>query len=220
MKSICDKFRVILLAVSTIALLFASSCMKERPDELPEELVWNPELAFPLGEEHYGLNHVSGFDTTLFDPDTLSGLPRWLSESELHMEGILDFDLSSITDNLDGLNRILFRVNCYNQFPHTVLSQAYFQDASLNIIDSLFRNGPVETPPGQVSENGASSVTAYSRHDAIIEGEGIQELKEAVSILFLATILIEELDSSLIPLYPNFNFDINTGLMLDLSLEY
>jgi len=220
MKSILDKYRLILLAVSTIALLFASSCMKERPDELPDKLVWNPELAFPLGEEQYGLNHVSGFDTTLFDPDTLSGLPGWVKESELRMEGILDFDLSSISDNLDRLNRILFRLNCYNQFPHTVLSQAYFQDASQNIIDSLFRNGPVETPPGQVSEVGASIVTGYSRHDAIFEREGIPGLGEAVSILFRATILIEVLDTALIPFYPTFNFDIDTGLMLDLSFEY
>ena len=76
--------------------------MKEQPDELPDKLVWNPELAFPLGEEQYGLNHVSA----------------------------------------------------------------------------------VETPPDQVSENGASIVTAYSRHDAIIKREGIRELGEAVSILF------------------------------------
>ena len=220
MKTIIHKYGLIHLAAIVFVLLFTSSCMKERPDELPDKLVWNPELAFPLGVEQYGLNNISGFDTSLFDPDTISGLPQWVKESELHMEGILDFNLLSISDNLDAINHILFRVNSYNQFPHTVHSQAYFQDESLNILDSLFMDGPVDTPPGHVSKNGASIVAGYSEHDAIIEREDIPGLSEAVSILFRATILIEELDTSLIFIYPTFNFEIHTGLMLNLSLEY
>lgn len=209
-----------LAALTILALAFNPSCMKDRPEELPDSLEWNPELAFPLGEDQFGLNSASGFDTSLFEPDTISGLPQWVKESELTMEGVFAFDFSTISDNIDNLNRILFRVNIYNQFPHTVHSQAYFRDGALNVIDSMFVEGPVDTPPGIVNSDGNSIQEGYSRHDAIIGEEGIPPLADAQTILFHATFQLDDLDTALIPAYPTLSLGIETGLMLDLSLEY
>ena len=133
------------MAVLVFILLGAVSCLKDLPESVPDTLEWNPEVAFPLGEDSFGLNAVSGFDTSLLDLDTITGLPDWVEKVEpfeVVMKGTLDINLSSISDNLDHLNRILFRVNAYNGFPNEILAQAYFQDAGLNTIDSMFSEGP------------------------------------------------------------------------------
>ncbi|MEA3461349.1 MAG: hypothetical protein U9R49_05680, partial [Bacteroidota bacterium] len=142
--------------------------MKDKPESLPEHLEWNPQLALPLGEEEFGLNSLSGFDTLLLEEDTISGLPLWVGQQEVVMEGVFDFDLSTISDNLDQLNAILFRINSSNEFPHTMFSQAYFRDGSGTYIDSMFLEGVVETPAAQVSDQGGSIVPGYAPHEALL----------------------------------------------------
>lgn len=203
----------------SLAALILTSCMKDKPEALPEHLEWNPQLAFPLGEEVFGMNRDSGFDTTLLEEDTVSGLPFWTGRYEVVMEGVLGFDLSTINDNLDKLNRVLFRINCTNQFPHTMYSQAYFRNGGGIVIDSMFLEGPVETPPASVREQGGIIETGQAQHDALIERERLPALTGAQSILIRSSFVVEHVDSSLVQSYPTFQFLTDTGFMLDLSFE-
>ena len=193
--------------------------MKDKPEALPETLEWNPQLAVPLGVLEVGLNSDSGFDTLLLEEDTVSGFPLWMDQSEVVMTGVFDFDPSIISDNLDKLNRILFRVNSSNQFPHIIFSQAYFRDGGGTYIDSMFQEGPAESPAAKVSDMGGLIDPGLAQHDALIEGERIPALTNAQSILFQSSFIMENVDTSLIPAYPTFLFQIETGLMLDLSFE-
>jgi hypothetical protein len=212
--------RTVIVLLASILLAAAQSCLKDRPEILPENLVWNPELAFPLGDQEFGMNSSSGFDTILYEPDTLSGFPVWIYETEVVLEGNLDFDLGTISDNMDQVSRVLFRINIYNQFPHTVLSQAYFRDEADRLIDSIFLKGPAKTPPGTLDRDGSSLQEGYSRHDALIEEDRLSPLADAQSILFRSTLNLEDLDTLMISFYPDLNMDLQTGILLDLSLDY
>ena len=212
-------FKLILLAGITLALMVFPSCMKDKPESLPENLEWNPQLALPLGEEEFGMNRDSGFDTLLLEEDTVSGLPIWMGQVEVVMQVVFDFDLSTISENLDQLNRILFRINCSNQFPQTMYSQAYFRDGNGTYIDSMFQEGPVETPAAEVRDQGAFIDPGKAQHDALIEGDRIPALVDAQTILFRSSFLVAFVDTSLIQAYPTFHFHIDSGLMLDLSFE-
>lgn len=206
----------------TLMLLIMSSfpsCMKDKPEELPENLAWNPQLALPLGEEAFGMNSESGFDTLLLEEDTISGQPIWTGQYEVVLEGIFDLDLSTISDNLDILNRILFRVNCSNQFPHIMYSQAYFRDGSGISVDSMFQEGPVETPAAIVRDQGETIEEGVSQHDALIEEDRLATIASAQSILFRSGFIVADVDNSLTQAYPDFRFHIDSGLMLDLSFE-
>lgn len=211
--------RLIFLSGILVCLLITASCMKNKPESLPENLVWNPQLALPLGEEEFGMNSSSGFDTLLLEEDSVSALPLWTGQYELVMEGVFNFDLSTISDNLDKLNRILFRINCSNEFPQTLYSQAYFRDGSGIYLDSMFLEGPAETPAASVSDGGATIEPGLAQHDALIEGERIPGLAGAQTILFRTSFLVIDVDSSLISSYPTFRFHIDSGFMLDLSFE-
>ena len=208
-----------LLTGMAVALCCLPGCMKDRPDALPENLEWNPQLAFPLGEEVFGMNSRSGFDTLLLELDTVSGKPVWTSHQSVVMEGTFDFDLSSISDNLDKLNRILFRMNFSNQFPQTMSSQAYFRDQGGIFIDSMFRDGPVETPAALIRDQGNTIEAGKSQHDALIEADRLPALLDAQSILLRSSFQVVSLDTLLIPVYPGYQFQVDAGLMLDLSFE-
>ena len=166
------------------------------------------------------MNAVSGFDTSLFKLDTISGFPDWVDDLEVVMEGTMAFSLSSIQRNLNQLNRLLFKGNVYNGFPDEVLAQAYFQDAAMNIIDSMFHEGPMLAPPGIVQGNGETIKATHTQQDAFFNKERIQSLENATEIFFQATILISDPDTTLISYYPSYHYDVRIGAMLDLSLEF
>jgi hypothetical protein len=214
-----DRSKWILLTGAILILLTLPSCLRDMPESLPSKLQWNPQVALPLGEGGFGLNTESGFDTRLLEEDTLRSQPYWLGLDMVILEGEFDFDLSTISDNLDRLNAILFRVNCSNQFPHTMYSQAYFRDGSGSFLDSMFLDGPVETPAARIAEGGARIDPGEARHDALIEGDRIPVLANAQSILFRSRFYTVNVDTSLIASYPDFHFHIDSGFMLDLSFE-
>ena len=202
-----------------ILLWIAASCMKDRPEELPQNLVWNPELAFPLSKDTFGLNTESGFDTSLLELDTLTGLPEWFQEDTIYLEGFMDFGISSLLNNLENINSILLRVNIYNEFPHEVYSQAYFVDDAMNYIDSIFHEGPETTGPGQVNKDGSVN-PAHSRKDAVFDQERVLALGDATSVFFRAGFFISEVDTSLITYYQFFEYMVDMGAMVDLITEF
>lgn len=201
-----------------LGLGLMSSCMKDKPEAFPTSLVWNPDLAFPLGVERFGLNAESGFDTTLFEIDPLTLLPLWTGKVEVLMEGRLPFDISSFEVGIEHINRILFRVNLYNGFPNEVMVQAYFVDESYLYIDSMFSEGPIPLPPGTPFED--TIRPAFLSQDAVFEKGRIEALEPATEIILRAVIKNPDIDTALIPFYPFYYIDMEIGIMTDLTLEF
>jgi len=201
-------------------LLLTSACMKQKPESLPDRLVWNPEVAIPLGIDSFGLNAESGFDTTLFDLDELSGLPEWVSEQELVMEGRMEFNLAALDENLENMEQILFRVSIYNGFPNKMRAQAYFVDASSNPIDSVFKDGPVPVAAGIPIGNGETINPTVEREDAIFSKERFDPLYEATAIILRSVFYDIEVDTTLVEFYRDYRIQMEIGAMLELSFEF
>jgi len=208
------------MAALTLIILLAVSCLKDMPESLPETFEWNPDVAIPLSEESFGLNWESGFDTLLLELDPITGLPAWIEELEIVLDRYMDFDLSGISENLDHLNRILFRVNIFNGFPNDVLAQAFFLDSGRDIVDSMFSEGAIPLPPGTIVNNEGIIQPSHTIEDAIFDRERIEPLQYVTEILFRATILNPEVDTALIPFYPSYLVDVEIGSMLDLTIEF
>ncbi len=211
--------RIFFLISLSLTLAIFSACMKDKPESFPENLVWNPELAFPVGMDSLGMNAESGFDTTLFELDTLTGLPLWVNEVQIVMEGSVDFDLSAMDGYLDSANQILFRLNIRNGFPDDAHAQAYFLNASNDAIDSMFSEGPLFLPGGSPIDEGAKINPSHVGKDAIFSRERIIALEEAREILFRAILPIEGLDTILFPYYPNYSLEMEIGIMADLTFS-
>jgi hypothetical protein len=210
----------ILLFFCLTGLLFLPvSCLKDRPETFPEDLVWNPELAFPLGSHSFRMNAESGFDTTLLDLDTITGIPEWV-DTTVTLKTSFEFDLASLGETRDELNRALFRVNVLNGFPNDILVQGYFLDQADNFVDSLFLAGPLPVAAGQVVGNGETIDPNRVRQDAVYEGDRARDLEDAAEFLFSTTISSSDVDTSLIRYYPYYQIDVVIGAMLDFSIEY
>lgn len=212
--------KVLLAALVMCVVAGLSSCLKDAPESLPERIEWNPELAFPLGDDRFGMNDVSGFDTTKLDLDTVTGLPEWLDEVYVVMEGTMDFGLSSIHDNLDQINGVLFRVSCQNGFPDEMYTQAYFETDAGERIDSMFRQGPMAVPPGTVADNGDLLKPGMAVQDSWFDRDRILPLEDATLVIFRAYFIVTEPDSALIPHYPGFELNVHIGAMFDLTTEF
>jgi hypothetical protein len=196
------------------------SCLRDAPEEFPQELEWNPELAFPLVSDTFGMNAESGFDTTLLQLDTITGLPRWVAEQTLVFEGSIEFDLSAMVSRIEYLNRILFRLHILNGFPNEALAQAYFRDASGGMIDSMFSSGPVLVPPGKVKGNGETVTPSEIIRDATFGRDRIGPLQYATEIELRSTYVEPVVDTLLIPFYPLYHIDLEVGAMLDLTINF
>ena len=208
----------ILLAVS--ALWLTTSCLKDAPEALPDRIVWDPLLAFPLGDDQFGMNHVSGFDTTLLDLDTVTGLPEWVDHVTVEMRGNLEFGLSSIQDNLNHINSVLLRVSFQNGFPDEIYAQGYFEDAGDNRIDSFFQNGPVPVPPGRLADSGEVLRSGDAIRDSYFDRDRILPLEDATHVYLRAYFIVTDPDSALIPHYPEFELKVHVGAMFDLTTEF
>ncbi|MFO7669029.1 MAG: hypothetical protein R6W31_05165 [Bacteroidales bacterium] len=211
--------------ISFISLLMfmglMSACMKDKPEALPENLVWNPELALPLGSDRLGLNAESGFDTTLFEfADMIDSIPKWVEETVTVLERTLDFDLSLVYDHIDSIHQVLFRVGIFNGFPNEISAQAYFMDALNHPIDSMFSEGPLPVPAGIPIGNGETIHPTLVRKDALFVAERIAPLEYATKILLRAVIAHPQIDTLLVPFYPYYSIEMEIGMMTDLTIAF
>jgi hypothetical protein len=208
----------LLQAIIAVVLMVTASCLRDMPEEIPEGYTWEPQLAFPVGSESFGMNVESGFDTTLFDLDTITGFPEWVDEFQLEMEGSVEFDFYSISGTPDRLDRILFRFNIYNDFPHEALVQIEFMNYE-TIIDSMFSE-KVAVPAAQIADNGEVKKAGYTRRDAVFDQERIDGLVNTSDLLFRAVIENPEVDTNLINSYPGYEIEVDLGCMVDLTIDF
>jgi len=214
------------LSLLAIMLPVMFSCLKEMPEsgeDLPQSLQWNPDLAFPLGFDSFGLNAESGFDTTLWELDTLfPHLPLWVDEVSVEMTGRVPFDLASLSQDIDHINEVLFRLNLYNGFPHEVLAQAYFVDINENLIDSMFATGRIPVNPGGIVGDGETIDPAVLRKDVVFDHDRLEPLEQATEIILSALITdhSENIDTAMIDYYRNYHFDVDIGVMVSITLDY
>ncbi len=209
-----------LMSIAGILAIFLSfSCLKDMPETMPEGLRWDPELAVPLGVDSFGLNLDSGVDSILLELDSLTGLPGWIEQQTVIMEGYMEFNLSTINQNLDQINRMLFRVNIYNGFPNEVLTQAYFIDDQDQILDSMFSEGYMPVPPGTVIGIGETIDPTHRRQDAVFDPQRLESLLDATRLNLQAILQNPKVDTALIPYYPGYYIHVNVGAMLDATID-
>lgn len=198
-------------------ILLCSGCLRDMPENLPDGLVWEGSLAFPIGKDSFGLNVESGVDSVLFELDSVSGFPRWVSRQTIIMEGLSGFSLDDLNQDSDRIKELLLRLNFYNEFPNKIEIQAYFIDPWRFSIDSLFAEGSVVLDAAKVADDGHVIGQTHARQDARINSEKIGALDGVSHILFRAILANPAIDTLLIPYYPDFRFHVHLSAMLDLS---
>ncbi len=210
---------VILIMTGTMVLL--ASCLKDMPEALPEHIEWNAELALPIGSGLFGIDAADGFDSTWLEFDTITSFPNWIDEDSITLRYRLEFDLSSINESIDDMNQILFRINFDNGFPNELMAQCYFLDPSDNQVDSMFTSGPIPVPAGRILGNGETVDPSHIRQDVVFDQDRVIGLADVTQLEFQAIIRnLSQIDSTLYPYYPSYEFGAEIGIMVDLTISY
>jgi len=209
------------LSIFTLLLVTSGSCLRDMPETIPEHFTWDPELAFPLGSGQFGIDAAEGYKDEWLELDTITDIPNWI-DTVVTLEYRMDFDLSSLNESTDDINRVLMRINISNGFPNEILAQGYFTDSLHNQYDSLFSNGPLLLNPGNPSGDGETVTPSLTRPpDVVFDREGVARLEPATELLFRGTFTnLSDIDPGLYPHYPSYEMGLEVGVMLDLTIAY
>ena len=199
------------------------SCMKDKPEELPSQLEWNPQLALPVGQHIFGMNEESGFPEDLYDIDSTTGLPFWVNKQVLRMWGTIQFDLDVVHNNMDHIANLLLRINMENGFPHELVVQGYYVDGNRQPLDSLFTDRrPVRLPPATIGAQGQVLRTTIVTVDVAYSKEEFLDLGPVAELVLQGRIFdpAPEVDTTLVDFYPEFSVVTDLGVMLDMRNSF
>lgn len=213
--------RLRILSIIILCGMLFYSCTNDIPSSFSDpESDWNPSFSIAIGYTSLGMNEESGFNMDLLNDADLSGYPDWLDEIDLEMEYTMPFDMAEINDFSEEIVRIMFRINVANGFPAEAFSQVYFLDENNNYIDSVYENGPLTFNPAKANDNGEITKKSKSQNDIVFTGDKIDELSTVKNLLIRGGINNLSLDTTLVDYYPNYSFDVQMGLQLELKLTF
>ena len=202
-----------------LLFMFLTSCLDDVPDDFDNtETIWNPSFSVAVGQTSLAMNEESGFNMDLLNDGDLSGFPDWIDEIDLEMEYKMPFDMEGITDFSEEIIRVMFRLNIDNGFPAVAYAQVYFLDINENAVDSVFVNGSSSFDPAEANSNGEIVKKMYSQNDIVFENDKIDNLSTVRNILIQGGINNLSLDTALVDYYPNYSFDVQMGLQVEISL--
>lgn len=213
-KSLWDvDLRKYMLAGFVLFLLAVpQGCLKQFPETFPTEYEWKPLFAFPIGETEFGLTIPYGFDTLLMETDTLTGFPQWTSMEKIPLAGGVGFDFEQVLGNRDEINFAILQLNAYNGFPSEVEIQAYIEDGSGGVLDSLFHPKMV-IGRGQHSGGGMTKQKSHTLKEVYFDKERLDLLMEAKRITFRGEI-------SSVKYFPQFTFSVQIGAVVGVIKEF
>ncbi len=84
----------------------------------------------------------------------------------------------------------------------------------------MFSEGPLPVPAGIPIGNGETINPTVVRKDALFNAERIAPLENATTILIKAVIAHPQIDTLLVPFYPDYYIDMEIGMMTDLTIEF
>ncbi|MEX0982882.1 MAG: hypothetical protein WD577_07175 [Bacteroidales bacterium] len=193
--------------VETVAEIFAETFL----DSFPTEYVWKPLFAFPIGENEFGLKIPSGFDLQLLEIDTLTGYSRYVSMETIPLEGSIGFDFEQVLGKRDEINFAVLRLNAYNGFPIEVEIQAYIEDGSGEVLDSLFY--PKMIIDRGDSGGGTIKQMAHTREEVFFDQERLDLLIQAKKITFRGEL-------SNVRFFPQYTFRVQIGAVLGVIKDF
>ena len=169
------RLKLLLLSIFIVNILFMS-CIDENMKNISESVEINSSYSIPIGDVTYSINEYFelldsyGLDTIQTDTlqtDTIQvspgdsiGLVEYDDTLYTNIKYTVDtliytdFDFSSLGDDLNKIKAITFISIIDNDFPTETKIQVYFADESMNLIDSLFSDGPYTFTPPDLDDEG------------------------------------------------------------------
>jgi len=204
-------------------LLLLTACIDEDITQVSENIEITSSYSIPGGPLTYNMNdyldtlhaiHVP-WSSFLYYNDIL--YPNYLSY--LTRDDIKGFDFSSLSENLDRLESIMFRLIISNGYPTEAYAQVYFSDEGFVVIDSVFAGGPNRIQPAPVDDDGIVIAPYLEIVDVVMSPHFVDNLMLIRNITINSIIYTTRPDIQQVRFYTDQAFNVNVSARIQLRLN-
>ncbi|MBN1415836.1 MAG: hypothetical protein JW973_12100 [Bacteroidales bacterium] len=206
-----------------LVLLIVWGCIDENITQVSEDLEITSSYSIPVGPLTYDINdYLENLDSlnvpwpdSLYYNDTL--YPNY--RSYLIRDDIKSFNFNQITENLDIIEAIMFRLIISNGYPTGALTQVYFADGDNVYVDSLFADGPYLIPPAAVDNEGIVTAPYEEIRDVYMSPYLINHLEDIRLIIIESTIFTTRPDILHVKFYSHYCFNLHIAVRIRLRFN-
>lgn len=176
------------------------------------------EWVFPLGN--------ASFDIYDFTKDSSqSALANLKNSSIIHFVDTIHFDFSRFSQIFKNIGLLTFRVNTFNQFPDSALSQIYFADSlsatGITTVDSVFNSRFYKVVvPATLNPNGSVNAIGYRRVSIVFSDTAqIHKLINVKYAIITGNLINVNADTALYKYYNNYRLNVQAGFEVGLNFN-
>ncbi len=208
-----------------------TSCIDKDLTNLGESVYVTPEYSLPIGNDTIYMEdlvdeYFSGLipiaDTSLV-PDTVNIFYYdsifYMNPLRFEFESEQTFDFGSLAGKTEYITSAMIRTNCINGIPARFYFQVYLFDYSQQMVDSVYKDGPLIIEPAKTDNTGQITQEGKLwKHDAYLSQEIINRLNDVYYLYTTVTVEIENYHATQIPYLKNQEFWSQLGLRVKLDL--
>ncbi len=156
-------------------------------------------------------------DSSQFRVDAEVKLPLKGSANGFTVVDTTDFEL----ENIEEVQKAIFRINAQNGFPADAYVQIYFTDTNYLVIDSLLSDASdfiVES--GLLDLNGKVILPNKKMRDEEFDKARLERIYDAKKLIITAIVSTQNAPVQQVPIYSSYTLDIRIGVRAFLNIEF
>jgi len=156
-------------------------------------------------------------DSSRFAVDVEVNLPLRGSANGFSVSDTSDFEL----DNIQELNKAIFRINAQNGFPADAYIQLYFTDSAGVVLDSLLSDpGDFIIASGLLNSDGRVVLPYKKTRDEEFGPDRLRNIYHAKKLIIFSVVNTQNAPQTQVPIYSDYRLDIKIGVHAFLTLEF
>lgn len=221
----CNMGRLPTLKISLFFMVtfLLTGCIDENIFKVSEDVEITPSYSLPLGPLTYNINeYLESLDEVNFPcPDSLyyndvlypSYLP-YLTRFDTNF-----FDFNSLSNDLDRIESVMFRLMITNGYPTMTIVQVYFADAGLALLDSAFAEGPHILQPAAIDDQGIVTAPYEEIADVTMSPYFVQNMGNIRYIIIEGIIYTTRPDIPQVKFYTHYEYRVNIAVRIRLRIN-
>ncbi len=204
-------------------MLLPAGCIDENITRVSENIEITSSYSIPGGPLTYNINdyldtlqaiHVP-WPNFLYYNDII--YPNYLSH--LTRDDVKQFDFSQLSDRLDIVESVMFRLIIINDYPTAAVAQVYFADAAFVYLDSVFADGPHQVLPAPVNSDGIAEASFEEIVDVYMTPAFVSNMANIRYIVIESIIYTTRSDIPIVRFYTDNAFHVNVAARIQLRFN-
>ena len=203
-----------------------TGCIDENITRVSEDIEITSRYSIPVGPLTYNINNYlekldsinipwPGPGDSLYYNDVLyRNYLLYLTRDDAKQ-----FDFSRLSDNLDIVESVMFRLIISNGYPTEAITQVYFADNDFLVMDSLIADGPYVLSPATVNDEGIVTAPYREILDVYMPPDFIDNMVNIRYIIIKSIIYTTRPDIPRVRFYTDYAFNVHIAARIQLRFN-